>query len=130
MPFASNIFKFEPIAAAIGSSIVNTSTAPVECAACSIDLCSTDVTPFGIHIIILGLDKDLPKVFIMKAFNSSSAISISDITPSLSGLINFIESGVFPSNFLASFPTARIEPSFSFTASNEGSSKTTPRPFT
>ena len=55
-PNGSKICKLAPIAAAIGSSIVKTSEAPVACAAVSIDLCSTLVTPLGTQIIILGLE--------------------------------------------------------------------------
>ena len=110
--------------------MVNTSDAPVACAAVSIDLCSTLVTPFGTHITILGLEYALPIAFVNNVLTNSSAISISEITPSLNGFTNSIESGTRPTSFFASFPIVITELSFLLTASSVGSSITTPTPLT
>ena len=54
-PSGSSTLRPAPIAAAIGSSIKNTSLAPACCAASSIAFFSTSVTPYGTHIAILAL---------------------------------------------------------------------------
>ena len=94
------------------------------------DLCSTLVTPLGTQITILGEEYDLPIAFVSKVLTSSSAISISEITPSLNGLINSIESGTRPTNFFASLPMVKIDWSSLLTANKVGSSTTTPTPLT
>ena len=69
----------EPIAAAIGSSIICTSLAPACFVASSTALFSTSVTPVGTHTIILGiknlLNPFLSTTLFIKYFNIFSVIS-------------------------------------------------------
>jgi hypothetical protein len=94
---------------------------------------STGVIPEGIETMIRGrMSGRRLRALVMKCFSICSAISKSAITPSFSGLMAVIDSGVLPSMCLASAPTAMIfrsPRSFSLTATTDGSSETIPFPF-
>ena len=132
-PVASDIGKFAPIAAAIGSSINWTLLAPAASALSWIAFLSTGVEPVGTQIKILGFAKVLPLwTFLIKCLIISSVTIKSAITPSLKGLIAWIFPGVLPSIVFASSPTAKtcFFPAWSTIATTEGSFNTTPWPFT
>ena len=111
-----------PKAAATGSSIINTCPAPALFVACSTARLSTSVTLLGTQTAILGfLNQWKPTDLPIKYLIILSVTSKFEITPSLSGLIATILSGVLPSIFLASSPTATIELVLSSIATTEGS---------
>jgi hypothetical protein len=66
----------------------------------------------------------------MKNRSICSVESKSAITPSLSGRIAVMLSGVRPIIRFASWPTARISPVDEFSATTDGSSRSTPLPRT
>ncbi|MNJ35882.1 hypothetical protein D3C77_306490 [compost metagenome] len=120
-----------PIAAALGSSSKNTSLAPLRSAASRIDFCSTEVIFVGAQIRIRGRLYQLrAPTRSMKYLSIISVISKSAITPSLRGRIATIFPGVRPTIFLASSPTASTRLASLSIATTDGSSNTTPLPFT
>ncbi len=133
---ASQVFLIEePIAAAIGSSIRKTWLAPALEAASRIARRSTLVDPEGTQMMISGQVKGRflpPCTLRMKCLIMSSAMSMSAITPSRSGRMTSICSGVLPIIILASSPTARtfLTPFMVSIATTDGSSRTMPRPRT
>jgi len=66
----------------------------------------------------------------MNSRSRSSVTSKSAMTPSLSGRMAWISSGVRPSISFASVPTALTRPVAFSTATTEGSFRTIPRPLT
>ena len=109
-----------PIAAAIGSSRIKTSVAP---------LCLT-VTPLGTPTTTRKLRIFFTASAVSRnAFSISAVLSKSEITPSCSGLTTEILAGALPSIALASAPTASVLP-LSLTAMTEGSLSTMPLPLT
>ena len=124
-----------PIAAAIGSSISETRSAPALVTASRIARRSTDVAPEGTQITTSGpRERRLgpPCALRMKCLIISSATSRSAITPARSGRMVFKLSGVLPSISLASSPTARTfrTPLIVSIATTEGSLATIPTPET
>ena len=107
-PTASSTGKPAPIAAAIGSSIKNTSRAPALKADSLIARFSTSVAVQGTQIRTRGLGgtKLSECTLRMKCCNIFSVTWKSAITPSLSGRIAVIFPGVRPSIRFASTPTA------------------------
>src|SRR3954451_19757154 len=130
-PIGSVTGMSAPIAAAIGSSIRHTCEAPAFEAASRIARRSTLVEPDGTQITISGQrgKRRLPCTLWMKCLIICSATSMSAMTPSRSGLIASIWSGVLPIISLASSPTAftRLTPLIVSIATTEGSLRTTPR---
>ena len=92
---------------------------------------STAVAPDGTPTTmrLLMLMRLPPSALVMKCFIIRSATSISAITPSRSGRIAWIDSGVLPSISRASSPTARTvrTPLIVSVAITEGSLSTMPR---
>ena len=133
LPVGFEISIPAPIAAAIGSSIINVSFAPALLAASITAFFSTCVTPLGTQTTILG-GNNLDNLFVItlsiKYLSIISVVSKSEITPSFKGLIAVIYPGVLPSMFRASSPTAFTSPVFVSIATTEGSSKTIPFPLT
>ena len=133
-PIGSVTGMSAPIAAAIGSSISQTCEAPALEAASRIARRSTEVEPDGTQITISGQrgKRRLPWTFWMKCLIICSATSMSAMTPSRSGRIASIWSGVLPIINLASSPTALtlLTPLIVSIATTEGSFSTTPRPRT
>ena len=99
-----------PIAAAIGSGIMNTSRAPAPRADSLIALRSTCVEPQGTQTSTRGLGlKNLRACTLrMKCCSIFSVTVKSAMTPSFIGRIVLRLPGVRPSIFLASVPTAAI----------------------
>ena len=108
VPLGFEISIPAPSSAAIGSSIMNTFLAPAQSAASTTALFSTSVTDEGTQRIILGFTIR-PITFLINSIIIASVISLSEITPSLSGLTATIYSGVLPIILYASFPTARTQ---------------------
>ncbi len=111
-PIGSATGKPAPIAAAIGSSISDTLSAPALVTASRIARRSTLVAPDGMQITTSGpREKRLgpPCALRMKCLIISSATSMSAMTPARSGLIVRMLSGVLPIISLASLrpPTVR-----------------------
>ena len=134
-PIGSVTGMSAPIAAAIGSSISHTSLAPAFDAASRIARRSTLVEPEGTQITISGLRNALgfpPCTLVMKCLIICSATSMSAMTPSRSGRIASMLSGVLPIISFASSPTAftRLMPFSVSTATTDGSLRTMPRPRT
>ncbi|MPN05593.1 hypothetical protein SDC9_152844 [bioreactor metagenome] len=103
LPVASATGNPAPIAAAIGSSIIETRRPPAATAASRTARRSTSVTPEGMQIIMLGRDKkEFPQTFLIKRWSMFAVISKSAITPSFSGRIATMEPGVLPITSLAS----------------------------
>src|SRR5919112_4405593 len=124
-----------PIAAAIGSSIRYTALAPAFDAASRIARRSTEVEPLGTQITISGKRQARilpPCTLWMKCLIICSATSMSAMTPSRSGRIASIWSGVLPIISLASSPTAFtfFTPLMVSMATTDGSLSTIPRPRT
>ena len=120
------------MAAAIGSGTNSTgSRHPARTAESITARFSTSVIPEGTQMMMRGRTRNL--CFWTLCTNSrsrSSVTSKSAITPSLSGRIAWISSGVRPSISLASLPTASTRPEPLSTATTEGSLRTMPRPRT
>ena len=105
LPVGSATGRPAPIAAAIGSSIIETRFAPAFWVASLTALRSTAVTPEGMQIITLTLEpaNALPlSAFLINSCNILVVMSKSAITPSLRGLTATIEPGVRPITSLAS----------------------------
>ena len=121
------------MAAAIGSSIRYTSRAPAPMADSRIARRSTWVEPQGTQMTMRGLgwNRRFSCTLRMKYLSISPVTVKSAITPSFIGRIAWIEPGVRPSIFFASWPTARIErllrgPDSCRIATTEGSFSTMP----
>ena len=93
-------------------------------AASKIAFFSILVISIGTHTISSGLNGEPPYICLIKALSISLVASISEITPSVKGLITTVLSAVFPSISLASFPTATISPVFLFFTITDGSFNT------
>ena len=107
LPVGSAIGIPAPIAAAIGSEISPALRAPAASTLSRIARRSTEVAPCGTQTSTFGFDQPPRRLTLrMKCLIISSATSKSAITPSLSGRIAWIDSGVRPSISLASSPTA------------------------
>ncbi len=126
-----------PIAAAIGSSIRNTSRAPADSADSLIARRSTWVDPHGTQTSTRGLGRNRRErcTFLMNCLSISSVIVKSAMTPSFIGRIVTMLPGVRPSMRLASPPTAATErgppgPRSWRIATTEGSFSTMPWPRT
>ena len=106
-PLASCTGNPAPIAAAIGSSSNKALFAPADSTASRIARRSTKVDLQGTQTITFGLAKKrLTFTLLIKCLSIFWVTSKSAITPSLSGRIAVILSGVRPSICLASKPTA------------------------
>ena len=129
-PFGVATSKPAPIAAAIGSSIKNTSFAPAVIIVSSTARSSTSVIPDGTPTTTLGfpilyLLQTRPTIF----FNNICVALKSAITPSCKGLIAFIDFGVLPNICFASCPVARRLSVSSSIDTTAGSFNTIPLPF-
>ena len=107
-PLASLTGKPAPNAAAMGSSIRNTSFAPAFLAASRMARFSTWVEPQGTQMMILGLGLNTERgcTILMNCLIISSVTTKSAITPSFMGRMASILPGTLPSMALASLPTA------------------------
>ena len=120
----------EPMAAAIGSSRIYTSLAPMPLTTWSTARFSTSVTPLGTptttrKFLIFFAER----AFWMNARSISAVLSKSEITPSCSGRTTEMFCGAFPSIFLASMPTASVTFLRSSVAMTDGSLTMMPLPF-
>ena len=93
-------------------------------AASKIALFSTLVISRGTHIINSGLKGEPPYICLINALSISLVASISEITPSLKGLITTEVTAVFPCISFAFFPTAINSPVFLSFTITEGSFNT------
>ena len=114
------------MAAAIGSSMRNTSRAPACSALSRTARLSTSVMPDGMAMTTRGFERLLLLAFLMKCLSMASVTSKSAMTPSLSGRIATMSPGVLPSIRLASSPTARTIFVPALTATTDGSRRTMP----
>ncbi len=131
LPVGSDTGRPEPIAAAIGSSMMYAGLrAPAYSAASCTARCSTPVMPDGTQITMRGFTHRLRWTLWMKYRSIFSQISKSAMTPSFSGRMAWMWAGVRPIIRLASRPTASGRPSRTFTATTEGSFSTMPWPRT
>ena len=126
-----------PMAAAMGSSIRNTSRAPAPSADSLMARRSTWVEPQGTHTSTRGLGRSMRDLCtcLMKCCSMASVMVKSAITPSFIGRRATIEPGVRPSMRLASEPTAATlrgppGPRSWRIATTEGSFSTMPWPRT
>ena len=123
-----------PMAAAMGSSIRNTSRAPADSADSRTARFSTWVMPDGTAMMIRGRTKVRRLCTLwMKWRSMASVTSKSAMTPSRIGRMATMLPGVLPSIFLASMPTAStrlLARLLMLTATTEGSLRTMPLPFT
>src|SRR5256885_37806 len=86
LPRGSWMGRPAPMAAAIGSSMMNAARAPAEIVASSTARCSTLVMPLGTHTTTRGFARNRRGgTFWMKKRNIFSGMSKSAITPSFSG---------------------------------------------
>jgi len=116
-----------PMAAAIGSSRIYTSEAPICLTTSSTALFSTSVTPLGTPTTTLKFLTLLAETaFSINAFSMSAVLSKSEITPSCSGLITEMLLGALPIICFACVPTARVPPLLLSIAITDGSSSTIP----
>ena len=96
----------EPMAAAIGSSMIETCLAPALKAASRTARRSTSVTPDGMQMMMRGrASTELLHTLRMKIWSMDAVMSKSAMTPSLSGRTATMLPGVRPMTSLASCPT-------------------------
>ena len=92
---------------------------------------STSVIPEGTQMMMRGRTRNLCFWTLWTNSRSRSSVtSKSAITPSFSGRMALISSGVRPSISFASLPTASTRPEALSTATTDGSLSTIPRPRT
>ncbi len=131
LPVGSWMGRPAPMAAAMGSSMMNARRAPAEMVASSTARCSTPVIPLGTHTTTRGFASTRRRcTFWMKYRSIFSVTSKSAMTPSFRGRTARMCDGVRPIIRLASDPTARMAPFSVLMATTEGSFSTMPRPRT
>ena len=115
------------MAAAMGSSMSETLTAPAERAASMTAFFSTWVMPVGTQMTMEGLTSPRrPMALRMKETTMRLATSKSATTPSFMGRTVRMRPGVLPRARLASAPTARTSRVCASMATTEGSLTTMP----
>ena len=132
LPEAFSMGKFTPRAAAIGSSIRNTSRAPADSAESRTARFSTCVMPEGAAITTRGRTSDL-RLLCTFLINSLIIICVTSkcaMTPSFIGRMVSILPEARPSICLASAPTACNSLVSELMATTEGSRRLMPFPFT
>ena len=130
LPVASATGRPAPMAAAMGSSMMETCLAPALKAASRTARRSTSVTPEGMQMIIRGWARmELLNTFLMKIWSMEAVMSKSAITPSFSGRTATMLPGVRPMTSLASIPTYRTVSLRVSTATTDGSRMMIPLPF-
>ena len=129
-PWGSATGRPAPMAAAMGSSMMETRLAPACSAASRTARRSTAVTPEGIQMTTRGREKKLfPMALWINSVSMLVVTSKSAITPSFSGRTVTMEPGVRPMTSLASWPTHFTLSDLVSTATTLGSLMMMPLPF-